>query len=80
MTEERRGRGRPRPEATVKRDAEVLDVLKRSGMPVGRKALADMFGVNQNIVYLSLVRLRRDGLVSTVRQGKHHLWAVVEQG
>lgn len=79
MTEEKRGRGRPRPQATIDRDSQILEILQRSGMPVGRKPLADMLGVNVNIVYLSLTRLRRDGLVKTVRQGKHHLWAVVER-
>ena len=79
MTEEKRGRGRPRPQSTIQRDGEILDILQRSGMPVGRKPLAEMLGVNQNIIYLSLSRLRRDGLVKTVRQGKHHLWTVVER-
>lgn len=79
MTEEKRGRGRPRPQFTLERDVQILDILQRSGMPVGRKPLAEMLGVNQNIIYLSLSRLRRDGLVKTVRQGKHHLWTVVER-
>lgn len=77
MDEEKRGRGRPRPTATVERDDLILRALHVQG-PLGRQTLADMFGVNPNIVYLSLNRLRRLGQVKKVRQSKFHLWAVVD--
>lgn len=78
MSEEKRGRGRPRPEFTVERDQAVLRHLAMLGS-AGRQRLADDFGVNVNIIYLSLIRLRRDGLVKKVRNGKYHLWTVVER-
>ena len=76
MTDEKRGRGRPRPDSTIARDDQVYDFLHRSG-PIGRAVVAQAFGVNQNIIYLSLVRLRRDGRVAKVRNGKYHLWSTV---
>jgi Mn-dependent DtxR family transcriptional regulator len=77
MDEEKRGRGRPRPAATVERDELIFRTLHEQG-PTGRQSLADMFGVNPNIVYLSLNRLRRAGRVEKVRQSKLHLWTVVD--
>jgi hypothetical protein len=76
MSDEKRGRGRPRPDSTIARDDQVYDFLHRSG-PSGRSAMSQAFGVNQNIIYLSLVRLRRDGRVTKVRDGKYHLWSTV---
>lgn len=75
MSEERKGRGRPRPESTIERDEAVFLALHNNG-PTSRAQLTEWFGVNQNIVYLSLNRLRRAGRIETVRQGKRHLWAV----
>ena len=75
MAEEKRGRGRPRPDATRERDEQVFYALHVNG-PTGREALAQMFGVNVNIIYLALGRLRKAGRVERVREGKRHLWAV----
>jgi transposase len=78
MSEEKRGRGRPRPEFTVNRDEEVFDYLVSHGAS-GRQKIAEDFGVNVNIVYLSLHRLRRQGRAEKVRNGKFHLWAAVNR-
>lgn len=76
MTEDRKGRGRPRPGFTITRDEEIFAALAESG-PLNRVSMSGRFGVNVNIVYLSLTRLRKAGRVKTVRDGKRHLWAVV---
>lgn len=73
MTDEKRGRGRPRPSATMERDEKVCEFLHFNG-PTGRGRLADHFGVNQNIIYLALGRLRKAGRVTKVRDHKLHLW------
>lgn len=75
MSEEKRGRGRPRPTATIERDEQVFLALHNNG-PTSRAQVADWFGVNVNIVYLSLNRLRNAGRIEKIRRGKHHLWAV----
>lgn len=75
MTENKRGRGRPRPDFTKDRDEQVFYALHVNG-PTARQELANIFGVNVNIIYLSLVRLRTAGRVEKIRRGKHHLWAV----
>lgn len=58
-----KGRGRPRPEVTLERDAKVLDHLKNAG-PQTRKQIVEATGILGNEVYLSLYRLKRDGEVS----------------
>lgn len=70
--EEKKGRGRPRPVSTLERDEEVFKMLNDA--PRSRQQLADYLGVNLNIVYMSLIRLRRAGRVTRVRNGKYHLW------
>ena len=72
---DKRGRGRPRPEFTMERDEKVFYALHVNG-PTSRTALAEMFGVNVNIIYLSLDRLRKVGRIEKIRRGKFHLWAV----
>lgn len=69
---EKRGRGRPRPADTVNRDEQVFAALALA--PRGREDLAREFGVNLNIIYMSLIRLRKQGRVQPVRDGKYHLW------
>lgn len=75
MSEERKGRGRPRPDFTKQRDEEVFLALHNNG-PTSRAQIAIWLNVNQNVIYLSLSRLRKVGRIEKVRQGKHHLWAV----
>lgn len=74
MTEGKRGR--PRPGSTIARDEEIFTALSSYG-PMNRVALAAAFGVNINIIYLSLTRLRKAGRVKPVRDGKRHFWSAV---
>jgi len=74
MSENKRGRGRPRPSSTLERDEEVCTFLHYNG-PTGRVRLAEHFQVNQNIIYLALGRLRKAGRVTKMRDHKLHLWA-----
>ncbi len=53
------GRGRPRPETTVARDADVLEFLKGVEGPQTRKQIVAATGKPGNEVYLSLYRLSR---------------------
>ena len=62
MTAHQRPRGRPRPEETIRRDQAVLAALREHG-PQTRNALADRLAEGKSKVWLSLDRLRRDGLV-----------------
>jgi predicted ArsR family transcriptional regulator len=75
MTEEKRGRGRPRPTSTIERDEQVFLTLHNNG-PTSRAQIAEWLGVNVNVIYLSLTRLRTAQRVEKIRRGKHHLWAV----
>lgn len=64
MTEQkRRPRGRPRPQETIERDRRVLEQLRAHG-PQSRNDLADALGESRSLVWLSLNRLRNDGLVA----------------
>lgn len=56
------GRGRPRPQEAIERDAMILSCLKDNG-PQTRNTLRDGLGLSDSITYLSLSRLRRQGLV-----------------
>lgn len=75
---EKKGRGRPRPLETIERDEQVYAALAQEQR--SREDLAKQFGVNLNIIYMSLIRLRRDGRVHKVRSGKYHLWTQTYQG
>lgn len=71
-------RGRPRPQSTIDRDAEVLAALEDG--PRSRSDLATSVGVNVNVMYLTLRRLRDAGQVGTYRHGKQHLWMLYTHG
>jgi len=72
--------GRPRPEATVAQDAQVLQLIEASvdenGQPAGitRKALEEQTGLPGNKVYLSIWRLKTAGSIHKVEGNK---WAKV---
>lgn len=68
-------RGRPRPQDTIKRDESVLQVLKDKG-PMTRDEAATALGVKSSHVYLSLIRLRRDGLAVRGEGDTAGKWAV----
>ena len=61
-TEVKLGRGRPRPEEAIQRDAMIRACLADLG-PLTRNQLRDATGLTGTIVYLSLSRLRREGKV-----------------
>jgi predicted ArsR family transcriptional regulator len=56
--EEKRPRGRPRPQETVDRDKAVFAYLKKHG-PLSRNQIAEALELDKVKVYLSLDRLRR---------------------
>lgn len=61
-------RGRPRPDATVERDARVLRHITENGAK-NRAELADELELPGNQVYLSLYRLSRSDPPTIVKQG-----------
>lgn len=62
VTDSKRPRGRPRPQETIDRDRRILAYLRQEG-PQTRNALAEALDEEKSKVWLSLNRLRRDGLV-----------------
>jgi DNA (cytosine-5)-methyltransferase 1 len=76
------GRGRPRPEETKARDAKALEIVSAAGTAgVTKEALAAALGVEKpGIAYLSLYRLRKDGLVvkSRSENGGKFVWTRTE--
>lgn len=76
MTESKRPRGRPRPQATIERDEKIMKCLSAGG-PKSRNALADELGLDKTIVYLALSRLRGQGRVRTCADtaGPSTLWS-----
>lgn len=68
-------RGRPRPQDTIKRDESVLKVLKEKG-PLTRDEAATALGIKSSHAYLSLIRLRRDGLAVRGEGDVAGKWAV----
>jgi uncharacterized membrane protein len=61
-TQERRPRGRPRPNETLLRDRLILDCLTEHG-PATRNQLAEGLGLDKTKTYLALSRLRAAGLI-----------------
>ncbi len=71
----RRGRGRPRPAEAIERDTSVLSLLKTG--PLTRNQLCKATGLHTSIVYLSLSRLRRQGLVKLCQgPAADRMWSV----
>lgn len=68
------GRGRPRPNETIERDAKVLEAIKTAeGGSTTNPKLVEVTGIPKNQVYLSLYRLKRDGHIT--RNGSN--WTAV---
>lgn len=65
-------RGRPRPDATVTRDARVLEYLTANGAKT-RAELATALEIGGNEVYLSLYRLSRATPPAVEKRGNR--WA-----
>ena len=55
-------RGRPRPAETIARDEQILALLKANPAGMTRNDIAEEMGLNTSRAYLSLDRLRRQGL------------------
>lgn len=74
--QEKKTRGRPRPQETIDRDEAVLTALKASG-PLSRNQIAEALGEEKVKVWLSLDRLRRDRRVRTCAHtsGPGLLWS-----
>lgn len=66
VTEQRPRRGRPRPEETVRRDETILQLLKDHPDGLSRNDLAELMNLNTSKTWLSLNRLRNDGLADKV--------------
>lgn len=76
MADEKRPRGRPRPKETVERDEAILRYLRQNG-PQTNNAIMEHFGLPRMVAWLSLDRLRKQGLVRTCAQqgGPGVLWS-----
>lgn len=77
-------RGRPRPAETIRRDEAVLALLKDNPHGLSRNDIAEAMDLNKSRTYLSLDRLRRDGLAKMVRSetsqaDKDALWVAVDR-
>lgn len=59
----RKPRGRPRPQETIERDQQVLGLLKLNPDGLTRNDVAETMGLDKVKTYLSLDRLRRQGLI-----------------
>lgn len=76
-TEETVAKGRPRPEATVKLDARVLEFITNSGDEGATKeAMAAGLEEAENKVYLALYRLRTTDQIHKIRAGRTSVWKV----
>lgn len=67
-------RGRPRPQETIKRDADLVRALKEAPESMTKYELAEALRVSPSVVYLALRRLKAEGLVRHVSLGKRHSW------
>lgn len=71
-----RRRGRPRSPETIARDERVLAALREG--PRTKEQLVEQLGFTPQLVYLSLWRLNRTGLVTRGSGGaERHVWSVV---
>lgn len=69
-------KGRPRPADALRRDYDVFQALTE---PLSREALtARLPGVESNLIYLSLWRLRRDSHIVRDRANGAYVWVRVE--
>jgi hypothetical protein len=69
-------RGRPRPQDTIKRDEDVRKALQAGG-PQTRDEVAKSLSIKPSHAYLSLIRLRRDGLANRGEGDAHAKWVFV---
>jgi predicted ArsR family transcriptional regulator len=74
--ENKRPRGRPRPQETIDRDAAVLAYLEQNGR-LSRNQIAEALELDKVKTYLSLERLRREGkvVICSKTAGPGALWS-----
>lgn len=70
-------RGRPRPQETIKRDESVRKQLQTGGAQT-REEVAQSLGIKSSHAYLSLIRLRRDGLADRGDGDSQGKWLLVK--
>lgn len=68
-------RGRPRPDEVVSRDELVFDAVGSDKLT--RKQVAELTGIKESHVYLSLLRLRNAGRLRLQRAAGGHMWSRV---
>jgi predicted ArsR family transcriptional regulator len=81
MTTKKRGRGRPRPQDTIRRDQTALRLLAEQ--PMTRDELAARLRCTSHLAYLALWRLNNDGLVERLPNGvggRTNRWALTAKG
>jgi transposase len=79
---QRPARGRPRPAETIERDRRIRELLQENPDGLTRNEIAERMGLNKSRTYLSLDRLRRDGLAQKIspegsNADKDTLWVAV---
>jgi hypothetical protein len=72
------GGGRPRPQATLERDAKVLEYLAQQTEGQSKDDIAKGTELPANEVYLSLWRLKRDGEIHKTSSGGAVRWVAGE--
>jgi predicted RNA polymerase sigma factor len=83
MTAQRPARGRPRPAETIERDQKILALLKDHPTGLPRNEIAELMGIDRVKTYLSLDRLRKQGLADkskpeTSQADKDTLWVATK--
>ena len=78
-------RGRPRPAETIERDRKILALLQSNPDGMQRNDIAEEMGLNKSVTYLSLDRLRRQGLAEKIspegsQADKDTLWVAIREG
>lgn len=68
-TEAQGGRGRPRPQATIDRDAQVLAHIQAAGPQTRKQISAALPDIKGSEIYLSLYRLSRATPAAVVKEG-----------
>lgn len=78
---QKRPRGRPRPQATIDRDARILAYLNKNGAQT-RNTLSEKLRLPKTVTYLALDRLRRAGQVRVCAHegGPGVLWSSDMEG
>lgn len=79
MTQEYRGRGRPRPAETIRRDERVMELVRDHGGRITRAQVMEELDLTASLAWLSLARLRKDGRLVRCIVGREQTWCVPEE-